>query len=63
MPVSFWIAAVSLPFVGGLHRLAASYGYRGIEWSAAVQEAWRVGVMLTIISALIVLLVLHRQSN
>lgn len=54
MHLSFWIAAAILPIVGGLHRFAASYGYRGASRAVAMAEAYRVAAMLAILSALFV---------
>lgn len=54
MNTSFWIAAISLPLIGGMHRFAVSYGYRGVSRWQAVGEAYRVALMLAVISALFV---------
>lgn len=54
MTTTFWVAAVCLPFIGALHRYAASYGYRGVSKREAFAEAWRVGVMLAVITFLYV---------
>jgi hypothetical protein len=53
--MTLWIAAFGLPFVGGLHRYAMSYGYRGVSRAQAWGEAWRVAVILGAIVALCVM--------
>lgn len=57
MSTAFWIAAISLPFIGAVHRYASSYGYRGVSRRVAFGEAWRVGVALTIVTWLYVFVV------
>ncbi len=54
MNTSLWIAACTLPLVGGLHRYAVSYGYRGVSRKTALLEAWWVGTCLSVISVLYV---------
>jgi hypothetical protein len=47
--MEFWIAAVALPVIGGLHRYACSLGYRNATHTFAFREAARVSAMLAII--------------
>jgi hypothetical protein len=50
--MAFWICAIGLPLVAGLHRYAASYGYRGVSRRQAWGEAWRTAAMLAIFTGL-----------
>lgn len=45
---AFWIAVCSVPIVGGFHRYAVSYGYRGASRAQALGEAYRVATMLAV---------------
>ncbi len=52
--MAFWIAVFSLPLIAGLHRYAASYGYRGVSRAQAWDEAWKTAAMVSIFSGLFI---------
>ena len=55
------LAAIALPFVGGLHRFAVSYGYRGLDRREAFREAVMTALGLAAFSALYGLIRLGHQ--
>lgn len=45
-----YVAAVSLPLLGGLYHFANQYGYGRLDWVDARKQACNVAIILTVVS-------------